>query len=117
VARGLHFEPTADKSKGTYVIEGTRSPPDAHGVYEANVMIEGVEKGPRSSFFPKDWTQEQVKSAIGEAYESRKPEPRSGEFRGTTASGMDITLRLDGKGKPESAYPVYEGPKYRGPKK
>ena len=35
------------------MIEGTRSPPDAHGVYEANVMIEGVEKGPRSSFFPK----------------------------------------------------------------
>ena len=116
-ASGWHYEPTGSKERGTYVIEETRSPPDAHGVYESNVVIEGVKKDRRSTFFPKDWTKKQVETAIDDAYRNRKPEPRSGEFRGTTASGMDITLRLDGKGKPESAYPVYEGPKYRGPKK
>jgi hypothetical protein len=116
-ATGWHYEPTGNKEKGTYVIEGTRSPPDEHGVYAANVMIEGNAKRDRSTFFPKDWSPAQVESAIEEAYQRRKPEPRSGEFRGTTVSGMEITLRLDGKGTLESAYPVYEGPRYRGPTK
>ena len=116
-ARGWHYEPSGDKAKGTYVIDGTRSPPDPHGVYEGNVLIDGVKKGDRSTFFPKNWTAKQVEAAIEEAYTTRKPERRSGEFRGTTSGGMDITLRLDGKGNLESAYPIYEGPKYQGPKK
>jgi len=116
-ATGWHFESTGDRKKGTYVIEGTRSPPDAHGVYEGNVMIEGMKKGYRSTFFPKDWTKEQVETAVREAYESRRPEVRSGTFRGETSTGMKVELRLDGQGKPESAYPIYQGPKYPGPKK
>ena len=115
-ATGWHYEPTGRKEKGTYVIEGTRSPPDESGVYEANVMIEGIKKDRRSTFFPKDWTKEQVETAIEEAYNTRKPRQRGGEFRGTTSNGMDITLRLDGTGKLESAYPVYKGPRYQGPK-
>ena len=116
-ATGWHYEPTGNKEKGTYVIEGTRSPPDEHGVYESNVVIEGVKKDRRSTFFPKDWTREQVETAIREAYESRKPEVRSGAYRGETSTGMKVELRLDGQGKPESAYPMYQGPKYQGPKK
>ena len=116
-ATGWHYESTGDREKGTYVIEGTRSPPDAHGVYEGNVMIEGMKKGYRSTFFPRDWTKEQVETAVREAYESRRPEVRSGTFRGETSTGMKVELRLDGQGKPESAYPIYQGPKYPGPKK
>ena len=78
-------------------------PPDKHGVYEGNVVIQGVKKTDRSTFFPKNWTAKQVEVAIEEAYTARKPERRSGEFRGTTSSGMDITLRLDGKGKLDSS--------------
>ncbi len=98
-ARGWHYEPSGDKAKGTYVIEGTRSPPDAHGVYGGNVMVEGVEKKNRSTFFPKDWTEKQVEAAIEEAYTTRKPEPKSGVYRGTLTDGMAIELRLDGKGR------------------
>ena len=58
-----------------------------------------------------------VETAIREAYESRKPEVRSGAYRGETSTGMKVELRLDGQGKPESAYPMYQGPKYQGPKK
>ena len=79
-------------------------------------MIEGVKKKDRSTFFPKDWTEKQVESAIEEAYKNRSPRQRGGEYRGSTTGGMDITLRLDGKGNLESAYPVYKGPKYQGPK-
>src|SRR5262249_38685066 len=70
---GWHYEPSADRSKGTYVLDETRSAPDKHGVYEANVVIEGVKKGPRSTFFPKDWSEDQVEKAILEAYEKRVP--------------------------------------------
>ena len=110
---GWHLESSGDKDKGTYVIGGTRSPSDAHGVYEGNVMIEGVQKKARSTFFPKDWTEKQVESAIEEAYKARKPEPKSGVYRGTLSDGMKVELRLDGKGRIESAYPVYSGPPYR----
>ena len=106
-----------DKAKGTYVIEGTRSPPDQHGVYGGNVLIDGVKKGDRSTFFPKDWTEKQVESAIEEAYRNRKPEVRSGSYQGETSTGMKLELRLDGKGRIESAYPIYTGPPYRGPHK
>ena len=102
-----------DKAKGTYIVEGTRSPLDEHGVYAGNVMVEGVKKDRRSTFFPKDWTEKQVESAIEEAYKARKPEPKSGVFRGTLPDGMEIELRLDGKRRVESAYPVYSGPLYR----
>ena len=115
-ATGWHFEPTGSKEKGTYVIEETRSPADPHGVYAGNVVIGGVKKKDRSTFFPKDWTEKQVESAIEEAYKNRSPRQRGGEYRGRTTGGMDITLRLDGKGNLESAYPVYKGPKYQGPK-
>ena len=116
-ATGWHYEPTGSKEKGTYVIEETRSAPDQHGVYESNVMIEGVKKDRRSSFFPKDWTEKQVESAIEEAYQTRASEKQFGVYRGTTSGDMKVELRLDGKGRIESAYPVYEGPKYQGPKK
>ena len=115
-ARGWHYEPSGDKAKGTYIVDGTKSPTDSHGVYEGNVMIDGVKKERRSTFFPKDWTEKQVESAIEEAYKNRSPRQRGGEYRGSTTGGMDITLRLDGKGNLESAYPVYKGPKYQGPK-
>jgi hypothetical protein len=72
-ATGWHYEPTGNREMGTYVIEGTRSPPDENGVYAANVMIEGTKKDRRSTFFPKEWTKEQVSSAIGEANLNRVP--------------------------------------------
>ena len=117
VARGWHYEPSGDKAKGTYVIDGTRSPPDSHGVYGGNVMIDGVKKKGRSTFFPRDWNEKQVESAIEEAYRNRKPEVRSGSYQGETSTGMKLELRLDGKSRIESAYPIYTGPPYRGPHK
>ncbi|MBL9042742.1 MAG: EndoU domain-containing protein [Myxococcales bacterium] len=113
-ATGWHYEPTGDKAKGTYVIEGTRSPPDEHGVYAANVVIEGVEKGSRSTFFPKEWTKEQVASAIEEANQNRVPTERPNKYRGTSSSGVEIEIEPGPKG---TIYPVYKGPKYEGPKK
>ena len=109
-ASGWHYEPTGNTSQGTQVIEGTRSAPDAHGVYEANVMVEGVKKGARSSFFPKDWTPERIEKEVQDAYEKRSQIPKGpGLFRGTSSSGMNIELQLGKTGQILTAYPKYQG--------
>ena len=106
---GWHHEPSGDLAKGTYVKEGTRSAPDKYGVYEANVVIEGVQKKERSSFFPKDWTQEQVEKAVLEAYENGKLQPiKPWVLRGTASGGMEIEIRVKG-GVIQTAFPLYQG--------
>ncbi len=114
---GWHLESSGDKEKGTYILEGTRSPTDAHGVYEGNVMIEGLKKKARSTFFPKDWTEQQVETAIGEAYRNKRLDGKSGRYRGEDAKGVEIEMMLNHKGDIDSAYPVYKGPKHEGPMK
>jgi hypothetical protein len=116
-ATGWHYEPTGNKEKGTYVLEETRSPPDEHGVYAANVVIEGVKKDDRSTFFPKDWTEKQVATAIDEAYQSKKRNEATGLYRGTSEAGVEIEMMLKPKGGIHRVYPVYKGPRYEGPKK
>lgn len=109
---GWHYEPTGRAKSGTHVIEGTRSEPDVHGVFEANVMIAGVKKKARSSFFPSTWTVEQIETSIEEAYRNRKPEePRPGRFKGYTSRGLEITMDIDPKGRIQTAYPLYRGAK------
>jgi len=115
VALAVDPEFACDKAKGTYVIDGTRSPPDPHGVYEGNVMIEGVRKKARSTFFPKDWTEQQVETAIEEAYKARKPDREPGIYTGQTASGVEVEMQLTNNGQIHTAYPIYKGPKYKGP--
>jgi hypothetical protein len=109
-SHGWHYEPSADPKKGTYVIEGTRSAPDKHGVYEANVMIEGVKKNARSTFFPETWNAKQVEEAILEAYANRQPEPMGPKhrFTGSTAQGMKIQMEVSPSGQITTAYPLKE---------
>lgn len=112
-AKGWHYEPTGEAQRGTYVLEPTRSPVDQHGVYEANVMIEGVKKKARSSFFPAHWTTEEVEKAIEEAYQDRSPLAKGPKhiFRGQCAKGVTIQMELDGRGTIATAYPLREGAK------
>ncbi|MBL9040983.1 MAG: EndoU domain-containing protein [Myxococcales bacterium] len=116
-ATGWHYEPTGSRERGTYVLEETRSPPDEHGVYAANVVIEGTKKKARSTFFPKEWTKEQVASAIDEAYQSKKMNEATGLYIGKSEAGVEIEMMLNPKGGIQRVNPVYKGPKYEGPKK
>lgn len=107
---GWHHEATADPQKGTHVIEGTRSTPDKHGVYEANVMIEGVKKNARSTFFPKDWSEKEVERAILEAYQNRQPVNGRppGWFRGKSSEGIEIEMQMRANGSIHTVYPIRE---------
>ena len=106
---GWHYEPTGSADKGTYVIPGTRTELDVHGVYEANVMIEGVKKNAKSSFFPSHWTVAEIEAAIEEAYRTREPSRKLGRYKGETVRGMSIEMDVDPKGRIQTAYPVYQG--------
>lgn len=67
-AVGFHYEGFSS-SKGE-VIADTRTEEDKFGVYEAEVMIDDVEKQSnqgRSSFFPEEWSSQEVVQ-IGRAH-------------------------------------------------
>ena len=92
------------------VIGGTRSKPDADGVYEAKVRVDGIDKaGNRgySTFFPVDMTVEQVVQAIREAYETRNP-VTGNTWRGE-GGDLSILMYLDDKDRIISAFPEYGG--------
>ncbi|HRI50072.1 MAG TPA: EndoU domain-containing protein [Pseudomonadota bacterium] len=108
-SRGWHYEPTGDPAQGTYVVESSRTAPDAHGVYEANVYIEGVKKNARSSFFPAKWSPAEVEQALEEAYRTRLPTDELGTYDGLTSQGIKVRMKIGSKGQLQTAYPVYRG--------
>ncbi len=62
-----------------------------------------------STFFPKNWSRQQVVDAINEAYDSKVRQPGSKNvFVGRTAAGMLIKLRLDAKEMITTAFPMTE---------
>ena len=79
--------------------------PDANGVYEATVRINGKEKKYISTFFPKHWTPEDVINAIEEAY-ANKYFVSGNTYEGITSSGISIGMHIDLEtGKIISAFP------------
>lgn len=101
-AMGFHYEgfPT---SKGKIV--GNLDPPNEFGVYRANVEIEGVLKGPKTTFFPKDYSPQNVVDAVNEAF-ANKEVYKNNIYRGKSKAGIEIEFVIK-KGKIDSAYPLY----------
>lgn len=87
------------------IIEITKFP-DANGVYEATVEIGGKLKKQPSTFFPKDWSPEQILDAVEEAYGKRVLD--SGNvYKGVTSSGITIEMYIDmNNNKINSFFPV-----------
>lgn len=101
-ANGFHYEGMPN-SNGKIV--GNIDTPNEFGVYRANVEINGVSKGPKSTFFPKEWTPQQVIDAVNEAFNS-KVLIKNNRYIGKTSTGMEIEIILK-KDKIISAYPIY----------
>lgn len=107
-ATGYHYDGVTD-SKGK-IIEGTESAPDEHGVYTAKVEVDGVKKNGFSSFYPADWSPQQVVDAINEAYDDAlgdKSNPH-GELWIGYAGDLEINMYLNNQKKITTAYPIYE---------
>ncbi|MDU4727981.1 MULTISPECIES: minor capsid protein [Clostridium] len=104
-AVGFHLESMPTR-KGS-IIEDTRSLKDKNGVYEARVIISGVAKLAKSTFFPISMTPQQIVNAINEAY-SNKIMSKRGEYIGITSAGLRIGMYIDSNGKITTAYPKKE---------
>lgn len=108
-AVGFHYDRLPTK-KGE-IISGTETKEDDLGVYEAEVIVDGVEKTSnrgRSSFFPNHWDTQDVVDAIIEAYEN-KEFIQGNTYEGLTDEGIVIQMYLNKQEKIISAFPVYEG--------
>ncbi|HZS79175.1 MAG TPA: EndoU domain-containing protein, partial [Ktedonobacteraceae bacterium] len=105
LATGYHWEGTP----GTpgEVIPGTETPPDARGVYQAQVRVSGVTKRGFSSFFPKSMTRQEVLDSIEEAYNNRL-HITGNTYLGETSSGMVVQMFLNTADQIISAFPLYE---------
>ncbi|WP_246054464.1 EndoU domain-containing protein, partial [Paenibacillus anaericanus] len=101
-ANGFHYEGMPNSSGK---IVGNIDPPNEFGVYQANIEINGVVKGPKSTFFPKEWTPQQVIDAVNEAF-NNKVIIKNNKYIGETGTGMEIEFILRND-KIISAYPVY----------
>jgi len=108
-ATGYHYDGIVD-SPGQ-IDPGTKSETDIHGVYNAKVTVNGVAKKSNngySSFYPEDYSPQDVIDAINEAYENGVLISGS-LYAGLTSDGIEIDYALDGKGRITTAYPIWEG--------
>ncbi|MGB8954005.1 MAG: EndoU domain-containing protein [Tumebacillaceae bacterium] len=107
-AVGFHYE--GQFSSGiSKIIPETKKPVDSNNVYEADVEIKSQSKHPRfSSFFPQEWSEEEVLNQIQVAYKNKRSVTPT-LYEGTTEKGLDIQFYLDASGKILTAYPIYLG--------
>ena len=107
-AQGFHHEGPGTK-KNARIVEGTKTKPNAQGVYKAEVKIRDprtgawVRKERISTFFPEKWDRSEVRKAILEAFANRTVRP-DGSWTGT---GRVIRIKgfTDPAGRITSAYP------------
>lgn len=107
-AVGFHYDKLPTK-KGE-IIKGTKTVPNELGVYEAKVVVSGVEKTSNrgySTFFPDNWDTQEVVDAINNAYEN-KVFISGNTYEGLTSDGMIIRMYLNQEDKIISAFPIYE---------
>ena len=91
-------------SKGKIVAGSERLLDATYAIWEANVVIDGILKGPMSTFFPIWMTPKQVLTAIAEAYENRIFK-EGVVYDGITKSGIPIRMYIEKSGKIISAFP------------
>lgn len=108
-ATGYHYNQVTD-SKGE-IISGTESKKDSRGVFTAKVKVSGKKKNGFSTFYPEEWTPQQVVDAINEAYAyalNDKSNPHGSLWIGYSGD-LEIDMYLDSNKKITTAYPIYEG--------
>jgi hypothetical protein len=110
-ATGYHYSRVTD-SKGR-ILDGTRGKKDENGVFTAKVEVDGVKKEGFSSFYPEDWSPQEVVDAINTAYRDAladKQNPRGSLWIGH-AGKLEIDMYLDDNRKILTAYPIHRGKK------
>ena len=101
-AGGFHHESMPSKGK----IRSITEEPNEHGVYKAEVEVNGIPKEFESSFFPKDWNRVEVLQAVKEAYNNKEYTGRGNRYIGRTSQGIEIMMFIDSRNRVISAFPL-----------
>ncbi|PEB32513.1 hypothetical protein COM77_30325 [Bacillus cereus] len=101
-AGGFHHESMPSKGK----IRSITEEPNEHGVYKAEVEVNGIPKEFESSFFPKDWNRVEVLQAVKEAYNNKEYTGRGNRYIGRTSHGIEIMMFIDSRNRVISAFPL-----------
>ncbi len=110
---GYHYDMIED-SDGA-IVEGTRSEKDQYGVYTADVTVSGYRKNHYSSFYPDEWSPQQVVDAIRAARQDAiDNDRRDGDLWIGYYEGIEIDMYMNKKGKLTTAYPVYITERWQG---
>ena len=103
---GYHYAMIKD-SPGK-ILEETRSKKDKNGCYTAYVEVDGHEKEHYSTFYPDDWSPQDVVDCIAAA---RSDALKNNRHKGDTYigyyNGIEINMYLDSKDRVVTAYPIY----------
>jgi len=91
------------------------NPKNSQGVYKGTVDIldsstgTWIQKGPKSSFFPDEWSRGKVLSEVRGAYNSSSSVAgkSSNYWQGVSPSGVRIGGYLDSSGDIKTAFPIY----------
>lgn len=93
-AGGYHHREGGVDSGNSKIIESTKTPPDAHGVYQARFTMtrpDGTTTNPKfSTFFPDSYTKSDVRASVREAFENRTEGAESDQWVGTSNAGIKI---------------------------
>lgn len=106
-ATGYHYD-KVEGSRGK-ILPGTRSKEDRHGVFTARVEVDGVQKNGFSSFYPDEWTPQEVVDAINTAYKDalgNTSNPHGDLWIGYSGD-LEIDMYLTDQKKIITAYPIY----------
>ena len=106
-ATGYHYD-KVEGSRGK-ILPGTRSKEDRHGVFTARVEVDGVQKNGFSSFYPDEWTPQEVVDAINTAYKDALENTSNphGDLWIGYSGDLEIDMYLTDQKKIITAYPIY----------
>lgn len=103
-AHGFHYAQI--RNNGNSIARKHLTRTNSNGVYRGNVTIRGVKKNAFSTFFPREWSPQQIVNEINFAYANRQQNGKHAV--GMSRSGIKITFQLNKKDQIVSAYPEFE---------
>ena len=103
IASGFHYGQI--RNNGNRIIRRRMTRTNENGLYQANVIINGVRKRAFSTFFPREWSPQQVVNAVNEVARNGS-RSRNGQVLGSY-QGIKIVINYK-QGKITSAYPIME---------
>ncbi|MEK7113819.1 MAG: EndoU domain-containing protein, partial [Patescibacteria group bacterium] len=103
---GWHYKGLGDGLNSVVKIDRAVKP---NGVYEATVKIQGILKDTKSTFFPDNWTPQQIAEGIKEVMKNGKIDVLDPVAKQLLVNGVEIRVIYTNASRTifKTAYPIY----------